>query len=495
LATKEALKLALSMTLFYWLALWMDWDMPKYGALAIALISVGTAGASIEKGLLRIVGTTVGTGVGMFALALFAQDRWLMLSFLAAYLLFIGYRLQASRFPYAWFVAGFMPPLVWSSTYGNVDNTFHYATFRYLETSAGVIVYALVGVLLWPKRAGDALPKQGADVWSGLRSFFGAYRRQLEGEASPDEPDALRPQLDAVTARMMATLQAAGADTSWVRERRRAWSALRVDLRAFDDALALWRESIDDARPLPLERLLPQLEAVLDAVEARLARVGGLWDARFFGGVALDESAGAADPGPAHLEPIELTADRGSLAALSHFDRAATLGFAQQVETLEHASRRLLHTVRVLTDRAPVESLDAGSLPTASGPALGLDPVRLTRALVPPLCLVAAWLFWIFFDPPTGPNVPNMAAVFGLLFLMAPARAFRLLPVLLVLIAVAVAPVYFFVMPRLVTGVGLLSLIFGYTFLFGLVGVRKPMIMGPSGSFLSAARSPLNIAW
>ena len=58
------------MVLFYWLALWMNWDVPKYGGLAIVIISLGTTGASIEKGLMRMVGTTVGVAVGFLILGL-----------------------------------------------------------------------------------------------------------------------------------------------------------------------------------------------------------------------------------------------------------------------------------------------------------------------------------------------------------------------------------------------------------------------------------------
>ncbi|MHC5009069.1 MAG: FUSC family protein, partial [Planctomycetota bacterium] len=125
--TQEAFKLALSMTLFYWLALWMNWDMPKYGGLAIALISLGTTGASLHKGVLRLVGTTAGLAVGMLGLALFAQDRWGTLLFLTSYLTIISYFMQTSRYSYAWYVAGFLAPLVWSATYGKVDHAFHYA--------------------------------------------------------------------------------------------------------------------------------------------------------------------------------------------------------------------------------------------------------------------------------------------------------------------------------------------------------------------------------
>jgi uncharacterized membrane protein YccC len=290
---QEAFKLALSLTLFYWLALWMDWDLPKYGALAIVLISLGTAEASVGKGALRVLGTTAGLAVGMLGVALFAQEPWLNLLFLSSYLLFVGYRLQASRFPYAWFVAGFLPPLVWATTYGDVDSTFHFAVARYLETTAGVLIYSLVTLLVWPRYAQGA--SDGASpVWPGFRALLG-----LHGKPS------------------------------------------------------------DQAGP------------------------------------------------PA---------------------------------------------------------------------AASLDPVRLRKALFPPACFAAAYVFWMLVDPPTGPSVPNMASVFGLLLLMTPMSAVSLLLTFLLLMWVAVAPVYFFLMPRLDTGLGLLAFVFGYAFLLGWLGGWKPMV-------------------
>ena len=49
---QQAFKLALSLTLFYWLALWTNWDVPQYGVLAIAVISLDTLGqqAGIKQG-------------------------------------------------------------------------------------------------------------------------------------------------------------------------------------------------------------------------------------------------------------------------------------------------------------------------------------------------------------------------------------------------------------------------------------------------------------
>ena len=184
---QQAFKLALSMVLLYWLALSLNWDLPKYGALAIALISLDTTGASLHKGIMRIVGTTFGLGVGLLGLALFAQDSWLTLVYHASYLVVVGYFMQSSRYPYAWFVAGFLPSLVWATTYGKIDNAFSYATFRYLETTAGVVIYTAVSAMIWPRHAGDALNRHGQEFWQQLQELFGMYRRQLEkGELPAD---------------------------------------------------------------------------------------------------------------------------------------------------------------------------------------------------------------------------------------------------------------------------------------------------------------------
>ena len=157
---QHAFKLALSLALLYWLALSLNWDLPKYGALAIALISLDTTGASLHKGIMRIMGTTVGLGVGLLGLALFAQDSWLTIAYHAAFLAAVGYFMQSSRYPYAWFVAGFLPSLVWATTYGKIDNAFSYATFRYLETTAGVVIYTAVSTIFWPRYAGEGVHQQ-----------------------------------------------------------------------------------------------------------------------------------------------------------------------------------------------------------------------------------------------------------------------------------------------------------------------------------------------
>ena len=387
------------MVLLYWLALWMDWDMPKYGALAIALISLDTAGASMLKGILRMVGTTAGLAVGLLGLALFAQNEWLTLLYHAVYLIFIGYFMQTSRYPYAWFVAGFLPSLVWATTYGNVDNAFHYAIFRYLETSAGILIFTLVSINFWPRTAGDQIKGQGNELWCGFQNLFSMYCRQLnEGQLSADA-SASRAKLTGIMSKLRSTLLGAYTDTPAIKHKKRDWESLRLNVRAMNDALELWRQSLDDCRRLDLDHLLPTFRTALETIEKRLSRIKNLWQVRSKGDkVERLES----DVALLEIQALELNVDQ--VTALSHLDRAALLSFKQQLKILDLTSRELLHTIQKLSGLPSPKKFKSHVLPADLFRPAPWDPERFIKGLLPAVSFVAAFFFWIYFvkDRPTG---------------------------------------------------------------------------------------------
>ena len=166
---QEAFKLALSVTLFYWLALALNWPSPKNGAIAIAVTSLATVGDSLNKGLLRILGTALGVVAGLLILAGFAQSRWGFMLAMAAYVVAVSYVLQNSRHGYAWFLAGMTAAVVWSSSYLKVENAFEVGLFRFVETAGGVAVYTVVSLALWPRSAGKQVDDAGRRILEGLR--------------------------------------------------------------------------------------------------------------------------------------------------------------------------------------------------------------------------------------------------------------------------------------------------------------------------------------
>ncbi len=457
------------MLLLYWLALTLNWDLPKYGALAIALISLDTTGASLHKGIMRIVGTTFGLGVGLLGLALFAQDSSLTLVYHVLYLVVVGYFMQSSRYPYAWFVAGFLPSLVWATTYGKIDNAFSYATFRYLETTAGVVIYTAVSALIWPRNAGDALNRQGHEFCQQLQNLFGVYRRQLEEAEQSADASAQRAKLAGTATQMLSTLEAASADTPSVAAQKRVWQSFRGNARDTVESMELWRQSIDDCRHLGLDRVLPQVHSTLEKLQQRLARIDFLWQARSAGGEV--NATGDHDESLLQCEDLGLVKDQA--AKLSHFEKAALLSFARQLSLFDSTSCRLLRTMRVLSDTASVKDIDADASPADLYQPPRWDPARFTVGLLPAVSLIVGWFFWIYFNPPTGPSIPNMAVTFGLMAVMTPTNVLRIIPAAMVAVLAIVAPVYFLLMPRLSSGSELLALIFAFAFISRVVLVGR----------------------
>jgi uncharacterized membrane protein YccC len=365
---QEAFKLALSLMLFYWLALYMDWELPKFGALAIVVTSLSTSGASLSKGVMRVVGTGIGALAGFVLLSWFSQSPLGMLLAVAVYLVVVGYFLQTTRQGDTWFNAGFLAVAVWSSSYMKVDTAFHFATNRFLETAAGVLLFTLVSALLWPRTSRAALQQQGQTLWEVMQKLYGLYRRQLKNGKVPTEAAELRTKLAGDYQQMLTTLEAAYFDTPQVRAKKRSWEVLRINLRAFGNAYELWRESINDCRQLDLYTLLPELEGALDTLDKRLERGNALWQSQQEPG-----NRGAAE-NQSLLKELVLDIDTPACASLSHFEHAALMNFVEQLRVLDRTSRDLLQTLRILANLDPGSKLHKHSIPVDPYQASAWNP-------------------------------------------------------------------------------------------------------------------------
>jgi uncharacterized membrane protein YccC len=479
---QEAFKLALSMMLFYWLALWMNWDLPKFGALAIVVVSLSTTGASLNKGVMRVAGTGLGALAGFVLLSWFSQSPQGMLLGVSLYLAGIGYIMQTSRQGDIWFNAGLIAVAVWSSSYMQVDTAFHFAMARFLETAAGVIIFTLVSMLLWPRTSRQSLQQQGQALWEDMQALFGTYRRQLAPDTNPGAATELRTRLAGTLQQLQGTLESAYADTPAIRRQKRGWELLRVDLQAFGRTLELWQESIADCRQLEPGKRVPGLEQALDTMQQRLARGRTLWETQ----ALHDNNRETGDT--ALLTELDLDIDSRASADLTRLQHAALTNFTVQLGALDRTSRELLQTLRVLAGLDPADKLHSHAGKAAPFRPARWNPERLLKAVFPALCWITAYVFWIVVQPPGGPAVTMIAAAFGLIMLLAPLNLLGLLLVLLLSMFIVVLPVYLFIMPLLDSGFAILSLIFLYTFCFAWLGGRSPVLkIGPLMMFVMVA--------
>ena len=453
---RQAFKLALSLVLFYWLALTTNWDVPIYGALAISLISLDTTGATIEKGMMRFLGTTVGIFVGLFVLALCNYDRWALLVAFSIYLAIIGYFMQASRYKYAWFVAAFVPLVVWADNYPNFESAFYFGVFRYLETTVGILIYTTVDLVFWPRTAGSQLEEQGMQFWTSVGEFFRSIRPTGASKREPNDNTELPAKLTANLNLLTSTLDSAYIDSLDVREQAAVWEAWRLHAGRFVDALLAWQAAVNS--PTTQTQSTDSFGGPqIDVIEKRIERLTTLWQ-------AVD-----------HEDLVSSREDASLLLPLEFGEPVAGSG-AEQLESLEEESRQLLKIQRELLgwDRDP--QIDSSPRQEYFARLFGWDTDRMIQSLFPPLSFIAGFVFWIWMNPPAGPKVPFFTGNYALILLRTPMNLPSVVILMLLITFLVVAPIYWLVMPALSTGVELLSLIFVYSMVFGFIGGRSPAV-------------------
>ena len=471
---QEAFKFALSMVLMYGLALWMDWDLARYGVLAIVLISLSTSGASINKGVMRVIGTIIGCTVGLVLVACFSQERWNMMFALASYMIFICYFLQTSRYPYAWFVAGFVPLVIWSDTYGAVDNSFHFAIFRLLETVSGILIYTFVSVLLWPQTAGVQFYQLGGEYLEQLCRVLGLYQDNQDDnnareEIKHNEAAVAQRKLDPLFTQLQGTLSAAVNDTMKVREQKHEWIFALTSLHELTNSLALWRSTSETCQQHTPGDNQANFRQVLKTIEQRCIRIGELWQARQL----------PSEVSPGDDKPLlqTLTLDLSLPNTITNIEHGLLMNQADLLRQIDQQSRDLLISLRVLTGLESRTTLPRFKRRLTHDQAPRWDQIRLLKSLVPAFTFILGFLFWIYptNPPPGGQGIAEMSGIFGMAMVLgADVRYIGLGFAVAGLLIIA--PIYFVVMPWLDGGIGLLTMIFLLSFTCAYLSARWPMV-------------------
>ena len=106
--SKEAIKTSLAIVIAYAISLSMGWEKPVWAGFTVAFISLPTAGQSLRKGALRMLGTLVAGAAALTLIGLFAQDRWWFMVAMSLYIGICTYRMLGAKNPYFYFVSAFV---------------------------------------------------------------------------------------------------------------------------------------------------------------------------------------------------------------------------------------------------------------------------------------------------------------------------------------------------------------------------------------------------
>jgi len=165
---KFAIKVSLSLTMAYIIPMAMGWEQASTAAVTIMLIaSAGGVSNSINKGLIRVVGTVIGAVLGMILIALFPQERIIYLGSMSLFIALFTYLYYAYQGDSTVFLLSSM--MIMMIFANGVDDAFIYGIDRTFMTLFGILIYTAVGVFLWPvKEKKDTIndaPKGRMFIW------------------------------------------------------------------------------------------------------------------------------------------------------------------------------------------------------------------------------------------------------------------------------------------------------------------------------------------
>jgi uncharacterized membrane protein YccC len=435
-----ALKTCLSLILALAITFQLDWK-PSFMAILMCVLQTQAVGATFKKGLLYIAGTLSGAIAGVAMIGMFAHDRRAFIVGMALLTGFGLYRLQGSRYAYAWLISLVTLALVGWLAAQNPAEAFDIAVMRASTICLGVIISFSVHGLLWPIKAGDAFERQLRGFLVNCRGLISQVARAPaddKADLAANRKDETA-QVNAIAA-LEGSLEAATGDTERFRRFESGYRqllhqlrnlvlaiiALRVDITAHADADA----DTEARRSLPTDS--GRLRALLQTLDGNMEKLIGDLASPRDGTVQLDDANPALPPDRDRIGAVDT-----AYAAMID-DRIRDI--AAQAETV----RRSLSTV---------EQPHQHSAPVSAPPRtpFSLTSVRFRKAAVGGSLVVVTTSFFILTQWPGGLSLgmifATLAIGFSAMFpIMVVSR-----PMLysLVISAAVAAPLYFGVMPRI----------------------------------------------
>ena len=444
---KEAIKTGLAMTIVYYIALRMGWVNPYWAGFAVAMISLTTAGQSLNKGVLRMLGALAAATCSLTFLSWSFQDRWLMLIILTVFIGICTYMLTGKKSPYFWFSCAYVCLIISIDNGGSSGHAFYMAMARVVQTAMGIMIYVLISVFLWPRNNKNNLEEAAAKLFSTQTVLYQSCRSLLTGQEENVNAGSLMTQEDQLLTRFEQVLQAAETDTYEVREVRRQWHQFLGNSHDLMETLERLRASFPELRKLDLPKFLPNLNDLLSNLDMRFAQIERM----------LTGNAPEVEP-----QAIILNIDKEELRFLSHFEQGALALSKSELDRLELLSRSLFDTVADI--RGYAQQSIKPDIKKRSADRLVIDPDRIIAVVRVLAILWSSYLIWIYVDPAGHSVFFVLAVTIGMAIEMTP-----MVPATALFFPIFggcfyAGVLYLFIMPQLSGYLQLGSMIFIFTF-------------------------------
>ncbi|NEX16000.1 MAG: hypothetical protein C1943_05020 [Halochromatium sp.] len=445
-ALLSALKTTTGILTAWGIVLWLQWPDPFLAPLAVLFLQTPYLGASLRKGLMRVLGTLAGALLVLGLLAWLIQERWPLIGMLSLVLAGAIYQMRHSRYAYAWLMVAITVAIIAADAAARPELAFQLAVYRTSEAIIGILVVLVINGIFWPRSGGIAYHQTYSASLAALAEHLRATASSLIDPGRPALPRLASSLLKAPT-QLREILTAAALDTGSFRRLRRTYEAQIQGLTGMLGTLAGLGENLrlaaEHERAFLSLRQRRHIAAALAALNRALAQLRSAPQA-----ARPDRLAASLDRarrhGDALLSAPALAVHSGRESALLHAF-AGQLGRLIELVDAQHQTSLAIAAGR---------SLPRSELPLEPQPPLS----EQLRTALPNALLVAVifWtlaLTWIQFQwPPSG----FLGVLMGVVLIgietlqnapaLEPGRRIALGVALGMLVT---APVYLLLMPQL----------------------------------------------
>jgi uncharacterized membrane protein YccC len=351
---------------------------PAWAVVTILVLATPTAGASVQKGVLRLVGTVIGAGLALMLIEWFDQmPLAFSLSFFALCMA-AAYGASGRQHSYAYLIGFVTVIIVAMEGLAQPDQAVNIAFARACEVGVGVATGVLVRLSVWPVRSTTRLR---GELAASLEQGASLLHASGQGNA-----DATVVALIRARQQQQTFLQAAEGESGLTRaQHRRHAHAVELLGAAVDAAVAA--EGITSAAggALPGDGRAAVAGAMAGLAQALRRR-------RVRGGAAIAHA----------LQSLRTAVGAGAADGTTR-SHAAALELALTRAAAELASLAQLSDYLGPGGPAAPAAIDAAAIsPRTAVPRLALDRGRLLHAFKVALVVVSALWLWMVTHLPGG---------------------------------------------------------------------------------------------
>lgn len=452
---KFAIKASLSLMLSYMIPLMMGWPQPSTAAITVMLIAAaGGVSESLMLGILRVIGTIIGSIIGLTLIALFPQDRFTYLVILSIIIPLILYLFHAYQGDSTVFLlVAMMIMMVFKG--GEVDNSFLYGIDRTYMTIFGVVVHTTVGVFLWPDKYEDTTIKYSVKLTNAQMNFL---LNTFNHEKKDDTTDVSIDELQGIEQQLEKSYLNSSESSLDVALNNKTWNSIIYSYKKMNNILVETSILNSENENLEYDKYIENHDKNCTEIIKMFKNIEDSWSTK------------KAIESPEQFDNKYINKD---IKELSHIHRAI---IANRIDALE----KIYNALKKIADRLNMingfnQNIDFDKEISIQNKFVFLDNEYLKGIIQTFLIFWFATAFWIYFNPPGGFIVVTLATLLSILTSFSPLKP-SVLAVLFSLGFIFALLMYIFVLPNLVYGWQLAIFIFMYAFI-GFYFVNPKMII------------------